>query len=452
MIILILLMISAVIFQAIFVCPVMAGNVDNFGIGSRAISVCGAVAACPDETYALFNNPGALKGSDRFTFSAGTSLVKPDLIVNEYSVSHDPYHQKTAPFSSTTDGIAVPHFSASKKINDRITAGVAAYVPFGLEMEWPSNPNRNPAAYNSHESYYVREVITPGMSFNINDTFSIGTGLSIGKAKTGQSNREYFPEYIATSQPVRDKTGLDEATLKKISSLFHDADIRVDLEDDANLSMNIGMLFTPSEDINLGITWRSGTEADFSGSAVVVAPNGMILRSKADTAIDFPQQIQAGVRIYPLKTVAFEADILWTEWSVTNAYHLSFSPAIIGMIPEISYPRKWEDKFQLKFGTEWQIIEKVTLRCGYTYDPSPIPDETFDFVWPDADRHVYGIGAGIDLEGVTVDIAGTYVTSDGDRIIKGESQNLNSSYKSLPVSMKAGGDMKGIGLTLTWKY
>lgn len=452
MILVMLLIVSAVIFQLLFSCPVMAGNVDNFGIGSRAVALCGAVAACPDETYALFNNPGALKGDDGFTFSLGATLVKPDLMVSEYRVQNDPYHQNTSPFSSTTDGIAVPNFSVSKKINDRISAGVAAYVPFGLEMKWPSDPSRNPAAYNSHESYYIREVITPGMSFKFSDSFSIGAGISIGKAKTGQSNREYFPEYIATSQPVKDKTGLDETTLRRISSLYHDADIRVDLEDDANLSMNIGLLYNPDEKICLGLTWRSGTEADFSGSAVVVAENGMVLRSKADTAIDFPQQIQAGVRLTPLKTLSFETDIVWTEWSVTNSYHLSFSPAIIGMIPEITYPRKWEDKFQLKFGMEWQALENITLRCGYTYDPSPIPDETFDFVWPDADRHVYGIGAGIDLENLTIDISGTYVTADGDRVIEGESHNLNASYKGLPVYMKADGDMKGVGLTFTWKY
>lgn len=430
----------------------MAGNVDNFGIGTRAVALCGAVAACPDETYALFNNPGALKGCEQFIFSVGASLVKPDLIVNEYKVAKDPFMQNSDPFSSTTDGIAVPHFSASKKISEKITAGVAAYVPFGLEMAWPSDTDRNPASYNCHESYYVREVITPGMSFRISDNFSMGAGISLGKAKTGQSNREYFPEYIATSQPVKDRTGLGEAALRQASNLFHDADIKVELEDDINVSANLGLLFSPDESLNIGLTWRSGTDADFSGNADIITKNGTVLRSMAETSIDFPQQIQAGIRLSPSKSLSLEADVLWTEWSVTESYHLTFEPAIAGMIPSISYPRKWEDVFQLKLGVEWAAFDNITLRCGYTYDPSPIPDETFDFVWPDADRHVYGLGAGIEMDSLMIDISGTYVTSDGDRIIKGESHNINSSYKGLPAEMRASGDMKGLGLTFTWKY
>ena len=53
---------------------------------------------------------------------------------------------------------------------------------------------------------------------------------------------------------------------------------------------------------------------------------------------------------------------------------------------EIKMKRDWKDTNQVKIGIEYKPTDILTLRCGYFYDPTPIPDDTYDSIWPDADK------------------------------------------------------------------
>ena len=53
----------------------------------------------------------------------------------------------------------------------------------------------------------------------------------------------------------------------------------------------------------------------------------------------------------------------------------------------------------------WDISEAYTLRAGYKFLESPIPDRTHSPVLPDADKHMLDLGIGWQGDGCRVDAA-----------------------------------------------
>jgi long-chain fatty acid transport protein len=64
------------------------------------------------------------------------------------------------------------------------------------------------------------------------------------------------------------------------------------------------------------------------------------------------------------------------------------------LLPATAIPQRWKDTFTAGIGMDWRINEHWTVRGGYQYYQSPIPDSTFSPIIPDADQNVLTIGVG----------------------------------------------------------
>jgi len=447
-----------------------AGNVDTYGIGSRATALGGAYAANAEGPFAAYYNPAGLTQTDRPVVSAGLMVISPDLEAKNYKVENNNNNADNlgpTDVSDESDDLYPPHLGFAMPINDRWSVGLAAYAPFGLHLEWEENPHKNPMAYNTYESWYDRRVVTPTAAYKVNNQLSLGFGISLGRSTAGKKYNVYDVKNLAQVKAGGDPSFGDAATLE------------ADLTDDFNYSANIGVMYKPAENWNIGITYRSFTDADFDGDLEVndvaqgvkkaLDAKGLALKDEYDASlddVDHPDQVQLGVRFQPYKTLSMEVDVVWTRWSMIEEQTVDINDAdeavrtLLGE-EKIDYKRDWEDTRQVRVGIEWQTTDMVTLRGGYFYDPSPIPDDTFDAQWPDADKKTYSLGAGFDItDNWTVDTVVQYTVVEQDRIIGGESVELNDSYDSnvegvendANVSTKADGDIWGYGLTVSYKF
>ena len=418
---------------------IFAGNVDTFGIGSKATALGGAYSAYADDPYAAHYNPAGLAQINSFTISAGFEYLDPNLNVYNYSATNGDggivSHNKD--FSDESDNLLVPHFGVVVPIGEKFVLGLAAYVPWGLHVKWDDNPNHNPAAYVASESYYIRETVVPTLAYKINNKWSVGFGLLLGKTYAGEKRRIYAP-------------GLPN----------HNKLLKIEMEDDFNWSFNVGVQYKPIEQVTLGVTYRSKTDVDLDGDAKVEHWDGINGNVDVDDVeIDHPDQVQVGVRYAPSKKISLELDAVWTQWSLIDSYTAKFNPDLMGSTSEHESKRNWKNTIQLRIGGEWNINDMFSLRAGYFYDPSPIPDETFDTMWPDADRKTYSIGAGINFtKHLSLDLVFQYSIAEYKREIGGESVNLNESYSNPVtkeeghVSMEADGYLLGYGATLTYRF
>ncbi|MGA1845708.1 OmpP1/FadL family transporter [Deferribacter abyssi] len=456
-----------------------AGNVDTFGIGSKATALGGAFSAYADDPFAAYYNPAGLVQMKSFTASAGVHILNPNLKIYDYSATDgvgnnvSPYGQD---FGDKSPTLIVPHIGFATPINDRIAFGLAAYVPYGLHVKWEDNPAQNAGAYNSYESYYYRLVVSPTIAYKVNDKFSIGFGISVGRSESGVYRRIYNDATIntlnnlITTYSINCNSNPTNIYCQKlaVAQATNGKKIETDVTDSVNWSYNVGIMYKPMDQLTLGLTYRSRTHTKFKGETEIkgLDPITETTLNKArvytsvdvNFSVDHPEQIQLGIRYQPHKRVSIEADVVWTNWSIIDQYTANFEDPLLSSTEKETFPRKWEDTKQVRVGIEWMVTDLLTLRAGYFYDPSPIPDDTFDLVWPDADKKVYSLGAGLNFGRLSIDLVLQYIVAEYQRQIGGESENLNDTYaddvtgNEGEVSMKADGNLWGYGVTLNYKF
>jgi long-chain fatty acid transport protein len=485
--------------------------IDTYGIGSKATSMGGAYSAYADDPFAAYYNPAGLTQIERPTFAAGVHMIDPSIdIKNFYIEDHPdpglPGENSKVNFSDDSDNLYAPFTGYAMSATDRLAIGIAAYAPYGLKLDWEDDPQKNPGAYNYYHSYYDRVAVTPTVAYKITEKFSLGVGVSIGKSEAGAEKRYYItpnvmsipgmdqyaakvdatmaavgqsttsqaaavykqlvaanPDNIQYQQAYGLTQGLSQMGVETSSALNgtapidHNSALKVELEDDVNYSYNIGLMYKPAETISLGLTYRSEADSDFDGDAYI----NRIRVSGAELEYNTPQQIQAGVRYMPNNQLSLEMDLVWTDWSIhENQVETLDTPVSLQILPGLnSNPvsilendRDWEDTRQIRFGAEYLLNDIVALRCGYFYDPTPIPDHTLDLQWPDADKKTYSIGAGFNFNPISIDTVIQYTDIEKDREIGGESENFNHSYSDHDVHAKAGGDLFGAGMTFSYRF
>ncbi len=412
-----------------------AGNVDTFGIGSKATALGGAFSAYADDPFAVYYNPAGLTQIKRPTLSVGVLTLNPTIKVHSFrAVDGDgnrvePYGIS---FKDSSKNLIVPHLGFATHLFKNVYFGIGAYIPYGLHIKWENSPLKNSAAYNGFESYYVRGVVSPTVAVKLTDKLSFGFGVSFGRSDAGTQRRLYSP-----SIPT-----------------LHNRIVKGELHDDFNVSFNLGLLYKPYDNLSFGITYRSRTKTHFKGSVEVVG----IEKVGASTSIDHPDQLQMGVKYQPNSRLTLTADVVWTNWSIVHGYTVKFDKPLLGKSQEY-FPRDWKDTRQIRLGLEYKVNKTLVLRGGYFYDPSPIPDHTFDMLWPDADKKTYSLGAGINLLNgrLTVDTVVQYIVAESKREIGGESINLNNSYPGSSgnpgkVSLSADGHLWGYGITVSYRF
>ncbi|WP_027358923.1 OmpP1/FadL family transporter [Desulforegula conservatrix] len=477
-----------------------AGNVESFGIGARATALGGAFSATANDPYAAYYNPAGLTQIDSPMLSTGLSVMDPNLKAHKFTVEGSDGNPVFGPtgIADESDDLFVPHMGFAMPVNKQISIGMAAYVPYGLDVEWSPNTTKNPAAYNWFHSYYMREVVTPTVAYKVNDQFSIGLGVSLGKSKSGAERVVYYPTTAtqamtkgfidqgmssaaaaakanaimtmvggtlpATKPPalaaIPDST-YQSLLLVQTTNSYNDSLMKAEMEDDFNYSFNIGFMYKPVNSVSLGLTYRSKADAEFDGPLKI----NNVKVANAELDYDHPDQIQAGVRYQPNDKVSMEADVVWTYWRHNEYQREYFKPyLIVPTVTEKTYDRDWNNTNQLRLGIEWKALDYMTVRAGYFYDPSPIPDDTFDIMWPDADRKTYSIGLGFNCgKNITIDTALQYAIAEAGRIIGGESgHNLNDTYNPLmkygldngarDVTLEADGNLWGYSATMNYKF
>ncbi|WP_179953307.1 OmpP1/FadL family transporter [Desulfobotulus mexicanus] len=460
-----------------------AGCVDTFGIGAKATAMGGAFSAYADDPFAVYYNPAGLTQIKRPTLAFGAHIIEPDLEAKGFHIkgTKDPRfldeqgNPKNFTVKDEFPTLVVPHLGFAMPITDRISMGVAAYAPWGLEVEWPGDRDKNPGVHSSYHSYYKRLAVTPTIAYKLNDQLSLGFGISIGQSKAGGKKIPYYfsdenqpkaSAYVnAVQNGINPTTGqalnpeTDQAVIANAHALgraleMHGHEMELEISDDLNYSFNLGAMYRATETITLGLTYRSETSTDFEGD---LKRNGVKI-AKATMKYNHPQQVQAGIRYAPHDRFSIEFDLVWTEWSINKTQREDIFPINGSPSFPLEYERNWDNTRQIRFGAEYVLSDMISLRGGYFYDPSPIPDDTLDLMWPDGDKKTYSIGAGFNFGNFTLDTVLQLTVVEQDRIVGGESNNFNKSYidyieKNDPmVSAKAGGHLLGAGVTLSYRF
>jgi len=306
---------------------------------------------------------------------------------------------------------AYPDFAASwRPRNSPFTFGLGFSPVSALEARWnyldaPGGIAGISYGTVDHESRFVALRIALAASWQINDKLAIG--ISAGAI---HSEINFNAPFIFQTNPA-----------------LANAKVNLDMETDGwSPSIELGTFYRPSREWTVGGRFKLPVSLDNSGSAQVdysaqlpslgLAPASPVADYEAQARVQLPLTIGAGTAWRPNDRWNFGLWIDWHQWSRSyDTFKVDLSRSsnadlngAIGSTPTDRIPLDWKDRFVFALGTACELNHEWTVRGGYRYGKSPIPDNLVTPLNGATLEHTLTLGASWERNDWTVDLAYGY--------------------------------------------
>ena len=212
----------------------------------------------------------------------------------------------------------------------------------------------------------------------------------------------------------------------------------------------VGFIYRITPDLQVGASYESESTVVSTGDATGdpslqfgAAPGSLPFRYDATVTNTFPQEVRGGLswKFQPRWRLALQVD--WVDWA--DAFHnlpLSFKNgtnpgvnAALGSSFTESIPLDWQSEFVYRVGVEYNVTDSLTLRAGYCYGSSPVPDATLTPLNAAIMEHTFSAGIGYHWKQFEVDAAYQYYLPATQNI--GQSGLLSGEYSNSSIQVSA---------------
>ena len=334
------------------------GTVRPNGISARGVGMGGAWVAWADDPTAIYFNPGALDAMDSQVMVGVEGVIGPRRYtpLNADGTSGEP---QTTTLAAPLPVLGVVGRFSYDDEPSRFTLGLGVWNTFGGRVSYPKTGM--PALDLTQDLCF--ELNAAG-AFHVSDRLSIG-----GAARLGLG----FFHVVTTMDP-------------------YDADLS---SNGVGVGMTWGALFRPTDDVRIGLNWRSPMRVATQGSGSLVIAG---VKEQHDVTHDqnWPQSVQlgVGVRTSAKLKLAFQVD--WTQWSQIDTIEVNFPN---GGLPDQIYPEYWNDNWSVRAGGEYAVSRRFQLRAGAYYDSPAVPDSTLERQYSDSHKLGASLGATLHAAG-----------------------------------------------------
>ncbi len=416
----------------------------NYGFGSRGASMGGALAADVTDFSANYYNPAGLADEEGLRIGVGYFWAENILRIDDEDAGVKAAHGVTFGLAASGNVFKVP-----------IAIGLATHVPDeGLSRitalkqdvpRWELYDNRSSVLYLA-----VNLGISPW------EWLSIGGGLS----------------FLASTRGRFEITGVGDLLAPYDSKLRHEVD--VDLS--SVRYPQVGALVHLSEAASVGVVYRGQTSLDLQLTGTIDASLTiagvdvpLLYELQARTIQAFlPQQLVVGVSLNPLPALHLNADLTWVNWSSYANPTAKTIASLSAEVPDgfpVELPEDvkdtllddpgFSDRIVPRLGIEWFLPiasangqagpVRVPLRGGYVYELSPIPPQTGNTNFVNADRHTASFGVGIEVPtfGLALDLHGALSILPETLTEKRTPVDLVGDYRAEGEMVNAGATMRG---------
>ena len=272
--------------------------------------------------------------------------------------------------------LAWPLHGAEEKTD--LALGLGLHVPFGRQTQWDSDGAFRYAAPVS--SKMMVTDLSPDLAWRVTDSVSVGAGLDM---------------YYGRLQ------------FRQLLPILPDSRVTADADGYA-VGGNAGITWRMTPNQRLALTYRSPFDLKFSGDMETVdVPPPAVAKSDVDTTFKFPTIVALGYGIQLTDTFRVETKVEWLQFSryKTMAIDAGDNSAMINAMGLANTPQDWNDTWTFGLGGDWRFAHDWTLRAGYLYLPSPIPNSTFAPTALDVDQSVVSAGLGYQIGRHSIDLA-----------------------------------------------
>ena len=390
-----------VVLFAAFVPLLSANGFGVFDLSARAATLGGAFTGRADDSSALYYNLGGaafLKGL-RFKANLFFSNLPTKAYVPEIESSYS-----SSPMQYRGGYYATWHFS------DRITLGLAGFTPYFSTMDLPWNwPGKALNIKSNLGAVYVR----PALAVKLFENLSVGFGVDFVSARMDWWHGQIFP--------LR-------------NSLTHGRMVESHYESKGSgTGYAAGALWKAHKRIQIGVRYQHKVKVKLEGTqrlwapdsiAVVEIPNAseyplsltQVMREfripqPVTAEFTLPAEFAVGLMVIPWDRLALHLDFVWRGWSEFGDWEYAVAD------PEADLNQNFYDLYQetygtapsygtqgfalgskdvwsTKFGLEFKLSQVLSLRSGYSFNPSAIPNQALSPINPDLDQQVFTLGLG----------------------------------------------------------
>ena len=356
-----------------------SGGFRIFASDAEAVGKGGAFTGEADNPSAIIYNPAGLtqlKGENYV--SVGGALISP--MVDYQNTAGDTVQMRRKNF-------LVPHVYVVSDFNlPNAVFGVGTTSNFGLSTEWADDSfSRYVATRTDLENIDNHFTI----AYRVNEQLSLGAGVIYEISKF---NKEKNINQQPGSDAFAQLKGDDQTPGYTISGLYK-----------FNPQHQAGLLYRSE----IQHTYRGKATADHLNDlgtyplASIFGGSSYATNFVADFTL--PQSGVIGYSYTPNDKWRFNIDAEWMDWSSIENEKVSFPDELnstrLSILDTLTASnRDWKSTLSYNLGTEYSYNEKLKLRGGYFFNPTPIPEANFDTAVPSSDCNGVSVGLGYLLD------------------------------------------------------
>ncbi|WP_165838694.1 OmpP1/FadL family transporter [Roseicella frigidaeris] len=386
----------------------LAGPAGATGFEVREQSAIGqgaaqaGVAARDDDPSMLFFNPASMASLPGVQSAVVGSGIFPHAAMTEGMASRNALVGGSRVTGSLGGDIGVDAFLPA--VYNTVQLATDWHLGLGVTSPWgliSKSPEDGIARYHALTSTLRTVNITPALSWQATPSLALGAGLQVQYATARLSSAMDFGA-IGAAQRI---PGFVPGARDGRSTLSGD---------DTALGWQVGAQWQPLPGTRLGLAFRSavfhtlGGDALFEGVPSALAP--AFAKTGGKAKLTTPETATLGLRQRLDDRWTLLGGLEWTNWSRFRDLTISFAN---GRPPSVTEER-WRDSVFVSLGGEYRWSEALTLRAGFAYDQTPVPEATRTPRIPDNDRYWLSVGASYEVwRNVTLSAAYTHIFAPG---------------------------------------
>jgi long-chain fatty acid transport protein len=282
--------------------------------------------------------------------------------------------------------------------------GLGVNVPFGLSTKYdPTWIGR----FQGIESEVKTLNINPSVSWAASERLSLGFGLNWQRGQidllTGANYAGAWGGAVAGALAAGQITGAQAAALAGLVGANAEGQVRTSVDGDA-WGYNFGLMLDLNSATRLGVAYRSSVKYNLSGTtsftsrpagpalggALGAAFNNAVADGNVGLALKTPDTLSTSV-VHTLNTRwQLLGDLTWTGWSKIKTLPLTRDTG--STLDTLTF--NFKDTLRASVGANYQYSDAWTLKIGYAFDQSPVPNaESRSVRLPDNDRNWLALGA-----------------------------------------------------------
>lgn len=400
-----------------FVSTIFAGGFQINEHGARAMGMAGAFTGLANDPSAIYYNGAGLTQLKGTHFYFGSTAIIPSSSFIKYTGANTTEHKMKSQLFTPIN------FYITQQITNKLSVGLGVNNQYGLGTKWEDNwIGKYIATTTEVRTFFISPVIA----------YELFNGLSIS---------------VGASYVLGDVTL--ERKINASPKLLPDAAFKMSGDGNA-IGFNAGILYKVSNEFQIGASYRSSVNLEFSGTAasdpatfiagihpvtkqpiVLNYPNGDIT-----APLKTPQNITVGLAYKPSDNFTFTADYQYIGWSSYDKLEVTFASYDLDLNPAngtqnvSTSVRNYENTAIYRVGFEYKSSEKLAVRGGFLLDKNPVKTDYVDPTLPDADRIGINLGVGTKItDKLGIDLSYLYLIFS-ERTLTKSTINFNGTYKS----------------------